>query len=30
MREFLARTPETATGEFDLPIITTGLRAVRK
>lgn len=30
MRQFLARTPETATGEFDLPIITTVLRAVRK
>ncbi len=29
LREFLARTPETADGEFDLPIITTVLRAVR-
>lgn len=30
LREFLARTPETAQGEFDLPILTTTLRAVRK
>ncbi|TNC27984.1 class I SAM-dependent methyltransferase [Amycolatopsis alkalitolerans] len=30
LRDFLARTPETAHGEFDLPITTTVLRAVRK
>ncbi|KAA9152422.1 methyltransferase domain-containing protein [Amycolatopsis acidicola] len=30
LREFLARTPETAHGEFDLPIVTTVLRAARK
>ncbi|MTD57919.1 class I SAM-dependent methyltransferase [Amycolatopsis pithecellobii] len=30
LRTFLANTPETAHGEFDLPIVTTVLRAVRK
>lgn len=30
LREFLARNPETAHGEFDLPIVTTVLRAVRR
>ncbi|WP_216213847.1 class I SAM-dependent methyltransferase [Amycolatopsis aidingensis] len=28
-REFLAARPETATGEFDLPLVTTALRARR-
>ena len=30
LREFLARTPETADGEFDLPLLTTVMRAVRR
>jgi SAM-dependent methyltransferase len=30
VRAFLARTPETADGEFDLPIITTVFRALRQ
>jgi SAM-dependent methyltransferase len=29
VREFLASTPETADGEFDLPIVTTAFRSVR-
>ncbi len=29
-REFLDRTPETASGEFDLPIVTTTFRARRR
>lgn len=28
--EFLAATPETSTGEFEMPIITTGIRARRR
>jgi SAM-dependent methyltransferase len=30
VREYLAATPETADGEFDLPLITLALRAVRR
>lgn len=30
VHRFLAQNPETASGEFDLPIITTVLRAIRK
>ncbi|GHF74574.1 SAM-dependent methyltransferase [Amycolatopsis bartoniae] len=30
LRDFLERTPETSNGEFDLPIVTTVLRAVRR
>lgn len=30
MHQFLTQNPETANGEFDLPIITTVLRAARK
>jgi ubiquinone/menaquinone biosynthesis C-methylase UbiE len=30
LRRFLEQHPETADGEFDLPIVTTVLRAVRK
>ncbi|NKQ58332.1 class I SAM-dependent methyltransferase [Amycolatopsis sp. K13G38] len=30
LREFLARTPETAEGEFDLPLMTTAMRASRR
>ncbi|HVW44689.1 MAG TPA: class I SAM-dependent methyltransferase [Amycolatopsis sp.] len=30
LREFLKRTPETADGEFDLPLVTTVIRAVRR
>jgi SAM-dependent methyltransferase len=30
VREFLAATPETASGEFSLPLVTLALRAVRR
>jgi SAM-dependent methyltransferase len=30
VREYLARTPETASGEFDLPLITRAVRMVRR
>ncbi|WP_410593306.1 class I SAM-dependent methyltransferase [Amycolatopsis sp. lyj-23] len=30
LREFLARNPATANGEFDLPLVTTALRARRR
>src|SRR5262249_3084160 len=30
VREFLASTPETASGEFALPLVTFALRAVRR
>jgi SAM-dependent methyltransferase len=30
IRDYLASTPETASGEFDLPMVTSAIRAVRR